>query len=200
MATIAQNITAINNAKIALAKNLTTMGQTAASNDSLDNLVGKVLNIESGGVSLNLHCQVDEPEETSGLWIKKDFTPASTVIAASRFFNDPLTDDAWATREPMTTARYSLCAGVVNGIVYVIGGITGGNSNKNEAYSPIGSTVAENALVIDCSVGTNQVDLIDAEGTRLTVPVTSVGVGDAAGLLKKTASAWHNGTAWTDIV
>jgi hypothetical protein len=112
---------------------------------------------------------------------------------------DPATD-TWATKANLPTARYGLCAGVVNGIVYVIGGTTSSRTNKNEAYSPIGSTVAENALVIDCSVGTNQVDLIDVEGTRLTVPVTSVGVGDAEGLLKKTASAWHNGTAWTDIV
>jgi hypothetical protein len=112
---------------------------------------------------------------------------------------DPASD-TWSTKANLTTARSFLCAGVVNGIVYVIGGTTGSSSNTNEAYSPIGSTVAENALVIDCSVGTNQVDLIDVDGTRLTVPVASVGVGDSEGLLKKTASAWHNGTAWTDIL
>src|SRR5262249_51010592 len=49
--------------------------------------------------------------------------------------------NVWATKAAMPTARYGLAVGVVNGIVYAIGGSgTAGNLTKVEAYNPSSNT------------------------------------------------------------
>ncbi|HEX3235207.1 MAG TPA: kelch repeat-containing protein [Gemmatimonadales bacterium] len=51
------------------------------------------------------------------------------------------TTNVWATKAAMPTARDGLTVGVVNGIVYVIGGSgSGGNLTKVEAYTPGSNT------------------------------------------------------------
>jgi N-acetylneuraminic acid mutarotase len=52
---------------------------------------------------------------------------------------DPATD-TWTTRAPMPTTRWDLAVGVVNGILYAIGGAVGGVTNKVEAYDPATNT------------------------------------------------------------
>ncbi|OLE61044.1 MAG: hypothetical protein AUG10_02935 [Gemmatimonadetes bacterium 13_1_20CM_2_70_10] len=58
---------------------------------------------------------------------------------------DPSTD-TWSSKAPMPTARAELTAGVVNGILYVIGGRTGGGESASvsvgtvEAYDPTTDT------------------------------------------------------------
>jgi N-acetylneuraminic acid mutarotase len=53
---------------------------------------------------------------------------------------DPVTD-TWTTKASMPTARNSLAAAVVNGIVYAIGGQNGPNSYSTvEAYDPVTDT------------------------------------------------------------
>src|SRR5882762_967165 len=51
----------------------------------------------------------------------------------------------WTTKAPMPTARTQLAAGVVNGIVYAIGGFTSSQISTNEAYDPIANTWAAKA-------------------------------------------------------
>ena len=69
---------------------------------------------------------------------------------------DPLTD-TWTTKAPMPTARYTLGVGVVDGIIYAIGGANGtAASTYVEAYDPVTNSwttktsmpTARNALVI----------------------------------------------------
>lgn len=58
-----------------------------------------------------------------------------TVFATVEAF-DPLTN-AWTTKAPMTTPRYGAAIGVVNGIVYAVGGWNGGPLATVEAYDPV---------------------------------------------------------------
>src|SRR6185295_17582577 len=54
--------------------------------------------------------------------------------------------NVWATKAAMSTAREGLAVGVVNGIVYAIGGSgTAGNLTKVEAYTPSSNTWAAKA-------------------------------------------------------
>ena len=49
---------------------------------------------------------------------------------------DPATN-TWTTKAPMPTPRYDVTAGVVSGIIYVIGGTDSGNVLSTvEAYDP----------------------------------------------------------------
>jgi hypothetical protein len=54
---------------------------------------------------------------------------------------DP-SDNLWAIKAPMPTARANLAAAVVNNIIYAIGGWNGsGFLSTNEAYNPAGLTL-----------------------------------------------------------
>ena len=46
--------------------------------------------------------------------------------------------NAWTTKAPMPAARYQLATGVVNGILYAVGGLnaTNGSVATNQAYDP----------------------------------------------------------------
>ncbi len=59
------------------------------------------------------------------------------------------TTNAWTPRAPMPTARAGVTSGVVNGILYVIGGNNGpGQLNVVEAYDPVSNTWSVKAPVI----------------------------------------------------
>ena len=48
--------------------------------------------------------------------------------------------DVWEEREPMPTARRNLAAGVIDGVLYVVGGYNSSVTDKNEAYNPSTNT------------------------------------------------------------
>ncbi len=51
--------------------------------------------------------------------------------------------DVWEEREPMPTARHSLAAGVIDGVLYAVGGYISSATpvtDKNEAYNPSTNT------------------------------------------------------------
>ncbi len=48
--------------------------------------------------------------------------------------------DSWTTKAPMPTARREFGTGVINGVIYAVGGLQGPGSsgiNTNEAYDPV---------------------------------------------------------------
>ena len=46
-------------------------------------------------------------------------------------------DDSWATRTPAPTPRNAAMAGVIDGLLYIAGGLDGGTNNALEAYDPL---------------------------------------------------------------
>jgi hypothetical protein len=63
-------------------------------------------------------------------------TAASTVNTVEAY--DPTTN-TWTTKAPMPTARRSLRIGVLNSVLYAIGGqhtVPGDYTGTNEAYQP----------------------------------------------------------------
>lgn len=48
--------------------------------------------------------------------------------------------DTWSTKAPMPTVRHNPAAGVVNGVLYVVGGSQGALISANEAYDPLNNT------------------------------------------------------------
>jgi hypothetical protein len=66
--------------------------------------------------------------------------PGATVATLQAY--DPASD-TWTTKTPMSTARYDLMVGVVNGILYAVGGSTNSNTinlSTMEAYDPASDT------------------------------------------------------------
>ena len=57
----------------------------------------------------------------------------------------PLSGGTWTTKAPMPTARYGLAIGVINNILYAIGGST--LKGENEAYDPATDTWTTKASV-----------------------------------------------------
>ena len=53
----------------------------------------------------------------------------------------------WVTRAPMPTARYWLAAGVIDGLLYAVGGWTTARTDVNEAYDPSTDTWASRAAM-----------------------------------------------------
>lgn len=69
-----------------------------------------------------------------------DLTPVPHSGAAG-IQETPQSIGSWTTKAPMPTAREGLAAGVVNGILYAIGGdINLGHLKKVEAYDPATNT------------------------------------------------------------
>ena len=68
-----------------------------------------------------------------------DGAPNYNDLAANEVY-DPLTNTWDTTKAPMPTPRGWLSSGVVNGIIYAIGGGYPTPTNKNEAYDPLTDT------------------------------------------------------------
>lgn len=69
--------------------------------------------------------------------------PALLLVLAGLFLPGEASAQGgtWATKTSMATPRYDSAVGVVNGILYVVGGcITGTNFNSVEAYDPVTNT------------------------------------------------------------
>ncbi len=67
-----------------------------------------------------------------------DISTDSPILCSFNEVYDPLTD-TWESKESMPTNRSQLCANVVNGKIYLIGGRTGGQYSTvdlNEVYDP----------------------------------------------------------------
>jgi N-acetylneuraminic acid mutarotase len=139
MSDISTQLIALNDVKTDLKANLVTQGITLAGTETFAVLADKVLEIE-GGAEFNIHCQVEEPTATDGLWVKKDFTPSETIIAMSRFFNNPQVDDTHSTKAIMPNSRRHLTAQSSGGLVFCLLGWTTAVSDLNVAYEPLTNT------------------------------------------------------------
>ena len=80
----------------------------------------------------------------SGAMVLSNSANDTTLISAGFTYTDQtVITDSWTIKAAMPTGRYGLAAETVGGVIYTIGGNTGGYSNKNEAYDPATNSWSE---------------------------------------------------------
>ena len=108
---------------------------TISSNPGGGTLSGTTSRAAVGGVATFANLSIDKRGERYGLAATaKGYVSASSVV-----FN--VFCPCWSLRAPMPIARYGFGVGVVNGILYALGGYGGGGwTTTVEAYSPMSNT------------------------------------------------------------
>lgn len=169
MATIAQQLTELVNQKNALAANLTTKGVTASSSETLNTLVPKVLDIQTGGTS-----KLPQVVDRSVTTITADDLAGATKIGDSAFIRCYSLTSV-AIPESVTsidTAAFSSCSNLTSvtlpSTLETIRASAFSNCISLTSITiPEGVTSIENSVFYHCGL------------TSITIPagVTSIGYG-----------------------